>query len=664
MGDNMQPLEISHDFETRSTCDLRKAGAYKYARDPNTSVWCLAYDSPIAGDIVLWRPGMDIGELRELAQDKTVLWRAHNAQFERNIWNTIMVERYGLPEIALERYRCTAAEAAAMSLPRALENAARVLGVSEQKDKAGHNLMMRMARPRKVLDDGTLVWWDDEERQQTLGRYCIQDVKTEKAVAGALRRLPDSELAVYRLDQRINDRGIMLDSALALSVADLAAEAATRARKELKALTGGAVEKVTARNQILTFLRIEGAETESVDKENVRRLLAQDDLSEAARRVLEIRQENSKSSVSKVNAMFASVADDGRMHGALLYHGANTGRWAGRLIQPQNLPARSKALPDDFHAIDWVPSVLAGDFDAIDLSYPVLEVAAMQLRGCLRAAPGKKFIGADFAQIEARVTAWLAGEEWILEAFAAGKDLYKIQASKIYKIPAESVQKPSAERDMGKRVLLGCQFQMGAKKFILTCAKDDVYIEEKEGKQIIDAYRAGVPNIVELWSELNECAIAAVKNPGANFYAAGGKLLFTMRGSYLWIRLPSQKRALAYFKPKIAQKKTPWGTDQDVVRFWGEDATTKQWHQMDLYGGLLTENVTQATARDIMVEAMFRLEERGYAVILTVHDEVVCEVDDAFGSVKELQDIMAETPAWAHGLPVKAEGWTGPRYSK
>lgn len=656
--------EISHDFESRSTCDLRKSGAYKYARDPNTDIWCLAYDSPLIGDFVLWRPGMDIGELRELASDPSILWRAWNAQFERNIWQAIMVERYGLPPIALERYRCTAAEAAAMSLPRALENAARVLGVTEQKDKQGHALMMRMAKPRKVNEDGSLVWWDDPERVGRLSSYCVQDVRTEKGVAAAIRRLQPSELAVYQLDQRINDRGIMLDTRLARAVSDLAVEAGTRAKAQLRAVTGGTIEKVTSRNQIIQFLKLEGAEAESIDKENVRRLLADDNLSEAARRVLEIRQENGKSSVKKVDAMFASVADDGRMHGALLYHGANTGRWAGRLIQPQNLPARSKALPDNFHPVEWIDPVLRQQFDMIDLSFPVLEVAAMQLRGCLRAAPGKKFIGADFAQIEARVTAWLAGEEWILEAFAAGTDLYKLQAHRIYKIPVEQIAKPSAERDMGKRVLLGCQFQMGAKKFVLICAKDDVFIDEKEGKQIIDAYRAGVPNIVELWDELNECAISAVKNPGQNFFAAGGKLLFTMRGDYLWIRLPSQKRALAYFKPKIAIKKTPWGTDQDVVRFWGEDATTKQWHQMDLYGGLLTENVTQATARDVMVEAMFRLEAAGYFVILTVHDEVVTEVDDDFGSVAELEAIMAETPAWAHGLPVKAEGWTGPRYAK
>lgn len=656
--------EISHDFETASTCDLRKSGAYKYARDPNTRIWCLAYDSPLVGDIILWRPGMDVGELRELASDPEIIWRAFNAQFERNIWQAIMVEQFGLPPIALERYRCTAAEAAAVSLPRALENAAKVLGVSEQKDKAGHNLMMRMAKPRKVNDDGSIIWWDDGDRVERLGEYCRQDVRTELDVSRAIRRLQPSELAVYQLDQRINDRGIRLDVDLARAVATVAEEAAIRARRSLMSITGGLVPKVTARNQIIEFLAQENVYTDTVDKETVRRLLAQDDISDAAREVLKIRQENGKSSVSKVNAMFSSCADDGRMHGALLYHGANTGRWAGRLIQPQNLPARSKAMPDDFHADDFRELVLAGDLDTIELSYPVMEVLALQLRGCLRAAPGKKFIGADFAQIEARVTAWLAGEEWILKAFAAGEDLYKIQASKIYKIPADEVKKPSAERDMGKRVLLGCQFQMGAKKFVMTCAKDDVFIDEAEGKLIIDAYRRGVPNIVELWNELNQCAIDAVRNPGRNFTAAGGKLTFTKRGDYLWIKLPSGKRALAYYKPHLVKKPTPWGTEQDAVQFWGEDATTKQWHRMHLYGGLLTENVTQATARDIMVEAMFRLEDAGYALILSVHDELVCEVPEDFGSVKELEQIMAVVPAWAHGLPVKAEGWTGPRYAK
>lgn len=657
-------MDVSCDFETRSTIDLRKSGVYPYAAHPSTDVWCFSFYAPDLDDILTWRPGMPQGVLGELAANPDVIFRAWNAQFERIIWREIMVKRYGFPDIPLERWRCTAAEAAACSLPRGLDNCARVLGVVEQKDKQGSNLMLRMAKPRRFLPDGSPEWWDTPDRVARLIAYNVQDVRTEMAVKRCVRDLTPSELEVYRLDQRINDRGVMLDRPLAVAVRDLAAEAASRANAELSEVTAGRVAGVTKRNDILAFLQSEGAETEKVDKEAVRALLAGDNLTEAARRVLELRAEAGKSSVSKVDKMFSCAGADDRMRGLLLYHGAGTGRWAGRLIQPQNLPARSKALGDGFKAAAWREPVLAHEFDTIDLSHPVLEVLSMQLRPCLCAAPGMRFIGADFAAIEARVLAWLAGEQWLLDAFAKGKDAYRLMAADIYRKPADLIGKPSTERDMGKRVILGCGFGMGWKKFILTCAKDDVVIEDADAQRIIDTYRDKNARIKAFWYELERAAVAAVKAPGEKFYAAGNKLVFTKRGDYLWIVLPGRNRALAYHKPRIVEKTTPWGSKQEAVRFWGEESTTRKWMPMDLYGGLLAENVTQAVARDLMVDAMFRLEDAGYSTILSVHDELLTEVPLDFGSVDDLEQLMSETPPWAHGCPVAAEGWTGPRYTK
>ena len=662
-------LEVSVDYETRSAVDLRKAGVYVYAAHPSTDIWCFTFNDPLTGEFITWTPSDRRGEaqLRMYAEDPDTLFRAHNAAFERIIWREIQVKRYGFPDIPLERWRCTAAECAALALPRSLENAALVVGAQEQKDKEGHNLMMRMARPRKVIETeaGPIYeWWDVPEKMERLIAYNVQDVKTEMAVKTRVRDLTEQELRVYQLDQRINDRGVMLDYPLAVAVRDLAAEVQANAKLEMAAISKGAITSPTKVADIKAFLALEGTDVDSLNKDAVRGLLATGDLSAAVRRVLEIRSEAGKTSVKKVNAMFHCVGDDSRMRGLLLYHGAGTGRWSGKLIQPQNLPARSKALGDEFHAADWTEQVLGRRSDEIELVYPLLEVLAMQLRPCLRARDGYKLIGADFAAIEARVLAWLAGEEWLLKAFREGKDAYKVMAADIYRVPADSIGKPSAERDMGKRVLLGCGFGMGWKKFILTCLKDDVVIGDQMAQLIIDTYREKNSRVKALWYELERAAVAAVENPGQNYFAAGGKLLFTKRGDYLWVRLPNGKRMLAYYKPTIVEKTTPWGSKAKAVRFWGEDSTTRRWQRMDMYGGLIAENVTQATARDLMVDAMFRLEEAGYTILLSVHDEVIAEVPEFFGCIADFERIMGITEPWAEGCPVKAEGWEGPRYAK
>lgn len=664
--------DVSCDFESRAAVDLRKSGVYPYAAHPDTDVWCFSFFDPESGDILTWTPDHLIAthearQLRKLAENPDQLFRAWNAQFERIMWREIMVKRYGFPEIALERWRCTMAEAAALSLPRSLDSCAIVLKVKEQKDKEGAALMLRMAKPRKVTESllGPIyTWWDVPDRVERLIEYNKQDVRAEMAVKTHVRDLSPHELKVYQLDQRINDRGIMLDSGLARAVARLAGEAQEKARQGLADITSGAVTKPTQINQLKAFLADQGTDVESLNKDAIRNLLAGDGLSDTARRVLELRSEAGKTSVRKVQAMFACVGRDERMRGLLLYHGAGTGRWAGKLIQPQNFPARSKALGDGFDAADWIELVRAHMGDTIELSYPLLEVLAMMLRPCLRAAPGMKLIGADFAAIEARVLAWLAGETWLIEAFAKGQDVYKLMAADIYRKPVDQIGKPSAERDMGKRVVLGCGFQMGPPKFVMTCAKDDVAISESEAQEIVDAYRNRNARIKALWYELDRAAVRAVERPGERVYAAGGKLIFVVNEGYLKIVLPSRQRALSYYSPKVVEKLTPWGSKAKQVRFQGENSTTRTWQWQSMYGGLITENVVQAIARDLMVDAMFRLEDAGYRMLLSVHDEGIAEVPEFFGCVNDFQNLMAQTEPWAAGLPVKAEGWEGPYYAK
>jgi DNA polymerase len=668
----MGALIVNLDFETRATVDLKKAGVYPYAEHADTGVWCAAF--AIDGDaenVRVWMPDNDYGENDDLrhAINEGASIRAWNAAFERAIWREIMVRRYGFAPIPVERFYCTAGDAAACSLPRALDNTARVLRVADQKDGEGKKLMLKMAKPRNAAamkrDPGLApVWWDDSTMIHRLAQYCAQDVRAEIAVAGKIRAISERERAVYVLDQKINDRGVMLDVTLADAIRDVAAEATERANEGIREISGGAVAGVTKRADIVWFLASLGVAAPTIDKQAVAALL-DGDLPVEARTLLELRKEAGKSSVSKIAAMFACASPaDNRMRGAILYHGAGTGRFAHKLYQPGNLPSRTKLV--EYKPEAWIQTVVDRRYDALDLIYPVLEALAMMLRSCLMAGPGKRFIGADFNAIEARVLAWLSGEQWILDAFRNGTDLYKIMAAEIYGVPLASVGKPSPERDMGKRAILGCGFQMGGPKFVGTCLREaGVVITEQFGKGVVDKYRAKNTNIVEFWGELERAALEAVQHPGRKVYAAEGKLVFVKRGDFLNIILPNRSRALAYYRPTIRDRLTPWGAMKACVSFWGENSK-RQWVQIDLYGGLLAENVTQATARDLMCDAMLRLEAAGYPIVLTVHDEILAEVDDGFGNVQDFERIMCDLPAgyWGEGCPITAEGWTGKRFRK
>lgn len=662
-------VEVSGDFETRSACDLRKCGAYVYAEDPTTDVWCFSFKAPEDADVSHWTPKDALTDspvhrrLCALAADTSRGWRAWNAAFERNIWRSIMVPKYGLPEIGMDRWVCTAAEAAALSLPRALENSARVLGVNEQKDMEGSRLMLQMARPRNSAKlkkgiESVPTWWDDTERLERLIRYCDQDVRTELAVAERIRRLTASEREAYLLDQRINDRGIMIDVPLIKTMQAMSAIAVDKTNKELRAWTKGKVDKVTKPKDIVAWLnelQFDEEEVLSIAKDKIETLLANDNLPEAAREVLKLRVEAGKSSVSKLKRMVEFACKDLRMRGLLLFHGAGTGRWSGKGPQIQNFPARSPLLSIDPKIIEhYLPLVRAGEIDRIELVWPLLEVLALSLRACMRAAPGKKFIGGDFSQIEARVLAWLAGQDDLIKLFSTGADVYKPLAAQIYDVPVAAVTKPM--RDMGKRARLGCGFGMGAEKFVATAWKEGRQIISLDfAEHVIAVYREESDQITKLWKELNDAALEAVRFPGRVVFAADGKLRFSVRGEFLWIVLPSGKRMLAYHRPVIRAMMTPWGEKRDTVLFWGENSTTKKWCLQKSYGGFWAENVTQAAARDIMLEAMFRIEDACYGIVATVHDEILSEVNEDFGSVSEFEQLLIERPAWAQGLPVMAE---------
>ena len=635
-------MVVSIDFETRSAVDLRKTGVYKYASDPSTDIWCMAYKAPWSDDVLVWLPGDEIDTHLEDWIIAGGLLSAWNANFERTIWNEIMVSRYQWPRTSIKQWRCTMAQASAMGLPRALGQAASVLGVEEQKDKTGAALMLRMARPRKVNADGSYTWWNTKDKIDTLVAYCRQDVRTELSVAETLNDMPDSERRLYQLDQRINDRGVKVDLDLIERVSKLANSASENIDAEIKRLTNGQVKAATNAMDLTAWLRSYGLQVKSVDKQTVTRMLGMEKLHPIIKQVLRLRQDGAKSSTAKYEAMVNAANADDRMRGLLMYHGAATGRWSGRLVQPQNFPRPQKKQAE----LDEIIAKLKADEDVSEYGAGTV-LASDLLRSMLIAEDGHRLMFADYSAIEARVLAWVAGQTDLVETFRKGGDVYKEMASAIYNINVENVT--DGQRQVGKMAILGCGYGMGGKRFAEQCATMGINVDEDEAKRIVSVYREKNNRIAQYWRDSEDEFVEMVKEAG--------------RVRSVGLLLPSG-RSLTYHNPRIIQRETPWGAMRDTAQVDTLNSVTRQWVSQIIWGGLLTENVVQATARDLMATAMMALELKGYNVILSVHDEIISEVPDDFGSLEEMIEIMTRVPAWADGCPVNAEGKEGKRYRK
>jgi len=663
---------LSIDFETRATVDLTKTGVYPYAEHPDTDIWCMAW---AFGDEEpeIWTPADALDEngvlrsnagLPQRVVDHILAGgelRAWNAQFERKIWREIMVKRYGAPAVRDEQWVCTAAEAAAMALPRSLDQAGSVLGVKQQKDKDGYNLMMRMTRPRRIELDGTIIWWDVMERLARLKDYCKQDVRTEREIAKVIRRLGPAERAVYLLDQRINDRGVLVDLDLVRAAQAIVDTGVARANAQLAEVTGGEVTAVTNHARLTAWLGTQGVETPGVAKAHVASLLG-GELPDAARRALGIRADAGRTSVAKLRSMLEVVCRDDRARGLALYHAASTGRWGGKLLQPHNFP---RGEVDNIEV--YIPDVLQESYDVIALfEHPVIVISSM-LRSMIRAPKGHRFFAGDYSAIEARVLNWLAGQDDIVALFASGEDVYKHNAAKLYEIPLSGVQK-FPHRQTGKFQELGCGYGMGAAKAV--SAAKDVYgleITDAQAKNIVDDYRTSHTYVVAFWYETENAVKNAIFNPGVPVtFGARRNLKAIVAGAWLYILLPSG-RPLCYAGPRVFDAKTPWGGVKETIHYKGVDPNPMargEWATLRTYGGHLVENIVQAVSRDILAEAMLRAEARGYTPVMHVHDELVTEVPEGFGDVHEFEQLMAELPSWAEGCPIAAEAWVGERYRK
>ena len=646
--------KLSCDIETFSDVDLIRCGVYKYADSPDFEMLLFAYAAD-DGDVHI----IDIAGGEELPEkiiqaikSDTVVKTAYNAQFER-----VCLSRYlKLPEgeyLNPQSWYCTAVQAAELALPLSLADVGSVLGLERQKMTEGKELIKYFCVPCKpTKSNGNRTRnrpCHDINKWETFKNYCMRDVDVERQIADKLKMYPirDEEHRLYVLDQIINDRGVLVDSELAEQAVKLNSIQTTVAVEQAYMITG--LENPNSVTQLKQWLKENGVEIESLSKKAVKSLA--DETDGDVSEMLKLRLLMAKTSVKKYEAVIRSVCSDNRVHGMMRFCGANrTGRWSGNILQPQNLPQNH--LPDLTLARDIVKD---GDFEMLDMMFGnVPNVLSELIRTILIPKPNHRFIVADFSAIEARVLAWIAGEQWRIDTFKNGGDIYCASASKMFKVPVEKHGVNGELRQKGKISELACGYggSVGALK---NMGAVEMGVQENELQGLINDWRNANPHIVRFWYEVGNAAMKAIKEKTT---VPLGKLVFAYERGILFIRLPSGRR-LSYIKPRI-------GTNRfggDSITYMGINSA-KKWDRLETFGGKLTENIVQGTARDLLANALINAANAGYDTVFHVHDEIICEVPNGYGSVDELCRLMCIKTDWADGLPLNADGFECEYYKK
>lgn len=645
----MQTLSI--DLETYSDQPLAKTGVYRYVESPDFEILLFAYS--VDGDPVQ-QIDLACGEkippaiLAALEDDKVTKW-AFNANFER-----ICLSRFlGYPTgdyLEPDSWKCSMVWAAYMGLPLSLEGAGAVLGLEKQKLAEGKDLIKYFCQPcAPTKSNGQRTRnlpKHAPDKWLAFKKYNIRDVETEMSIQARLLKypVPDSVWEEYHLDQEINDRGVGLDMELVRQAIQMDGRSRSELTQAMKELTS--LDNPNSVQQMKQWLADNGVETDTLGKKAVAELLKT--APPQLQKVLTLRQQLAKSSVKKYQAMETAVCADGRARGMFQFYGANrTGRWAGRIIQMQNLPQNHL---DDLSEARGL--VRAGGFDALEMLYEdVPDTLSQLIRTAFVPQENRKFIVADFSAIEARVIAWLAGEKWRQDVFAEGKDIYCASASQMFGVPVEKHGVNGHLRQKGKiaELALGYGGSVGALKAMGAL---EMGLSEDELPALVSAWRQANPKIVQFWWAVDRAVMEAVSRRTTTKTHG---IIFSARNGMLFITLPSG-RSLAYVKPKIGEKRF----GGDCITYEGVGGT-KKWERIDSYGPKFVENIVQATSRDILCYAMKTL--RCCSIVMHIHDEVVIEADRRM-SLQAVCDQMGRTPPWANGLQLRADGYETDFYKK
>lgn len=697
------------------TKGLPSIGAAVYSEHPSTEVLSCAYDLRDGHGIKLWIPTNAPPDDLFLHLSQGRLLESWNIAFEYWIWMNVCVRKYGWPPLPILQLRCAAAKSRAFSLPGSLDPAGKVLNIQNKKNEDGKRLLNKFSMPRNPTKSDLRIrikLEDDIEEAQLLYQYNIQDIRAESELSSLTPDLGSFELEFWQCDQIINRRGVQIDLEIIHKAITILEQAYFKYNAKIKLITGGKVKSASEVAKIRDWMMSYGVHAPTLDSEDILALLVMDSLPEDVRKVLQIRKMIGSASVKKLYAMLNQCMKSGRIHDLFIYHSARTGRAAGSGPQPQNLPNGGPTVVEcptctKYYGIDgvgnlcpwcgvmsankteWNPkavinaleTIATGNLDCVEYFWGnAIEIISGSLRGLFISAPRKDLICSDYSAIEAVVLAALAGEEWRLEVFRTHGMIYEMSASKVCGIPFEDFVKYKKEnkshhpkRKIGKISELSSGYQgwLGAWKQFGA----DEFFNDEDIKKSILAWRKASPGIVEIWGgqqrNWNPClyglegaAVQAVMSPGREFKYRS--ISYIVKQDILYCKLLSG-RYLVYHKPQLTQStRRP---DTLTLSFEGWNTNPKNgsigWIRMETYGGKLTENIVQATARDILANAIVNLEKHNYPVVLHVHDEIVSEIPEGFGSLEEFEQIMSQMPIWASDWPIKAQGgWRAKRYGK
>jgi len=725
-------IDVHFDFETYSEFDLIKGGTWAYSEHPSTEMICMVYAYGENGKPKLWLPGTELPEFLKEERHRFYTLHAHNSFFEWCIIKNVL--KLTPPPIA--RWSDSAAIAAALSLPRGLSNLCEVLGVKakDKKDKYGGYLIRKLCIPNKYTAkemEPQYEEWEEERKRlapydppppneiyrnrdpellERLYEYCIQDVIAERACTKIMIPLNPSERRVWEIDQAINIRGVNVDVKLVEDCIAIYEKQVDSLTWELKQITH--LENPNSQKQFYDWALGEGYSEDNLQADTLRDWLEKWDHGAFPARYVDLipavklKVSLSRTAPKKFYALLRRLSKNGRDHGSFMYHGAGPGRWASTGINLQNL------LRPRMGDVDLILSMLPDrDPEILEMFWgDSIEAISSCVRGMLIPSPGCRFIICDYAQVEARIIAWLASEEDTLNIFREGKDVYVHTASQIFHLLPEAVGKD--ERFAGKTAVLACGFQGGWSALQRMAKNYGTTLEDKFCNEIVMKWRRANPRIVLYWEALENAAISAIRNPGKEFIVTLSSkepfnfserdippVRYKVAKGFLFCQLPSG-RLLAYASPSLVTKTIKYFKieegeysrsvvftpeihtpaqfeamadkhgvpikefDTHSIRFFGVHAKTKQWSRQHTYGGSLAENVTQAVARDLLATAMVKCEDQGYPIVLHVHDELVADMPQGKGSLEKLRSIMLDSPDWASGLPLDATGCESERFKK